>query len=430
VLLTFAAGAAAAATIVVTPSSPNWSVVQETPNGSGSFVTGPATTPIGAGSLQLTVGPSAGGVLASTLQEAGRRLDSLSALAYSAYVVSAPNTGITASMQIDIDYDVTDGTTAWQGRLVYDPGSTGIPVTAATWVTYNVQTAPAGWWSTGTPIVGNNPQAKACTQAAPCTWAQVLAAYPNAGIRALVGAFGVKLGNFGGAGTVAVDAVVIGATTYNFEPAGVPPPSTCGGFTDVSTSDIYCSSVEWMANRGVTLGCTPTQYCPNDVVLRASMALFMNRLGVVLTPLPALTQQQTGPVSIAPFAVLCQTADIAAATYARTAINQYTMNLSVTGTPTIYPVLSTDLGATWLVYANGLLATGAASAWTSVSSSVNRDIAAGESVRFGVAVVGTTATPVAGTNCQLNTVLVNRNPAQSPLDHAALKPLTDYVNKP
>lgn len=53
----------------------------------------------------------------------------------------------------------------------------------------------------------------------------------------------------------------------------------CGGFTDVLTSDSFCNSSEWLKNRGITLGCTATQYCPSQTVTRAQMALFMQRLG-------------------------------------------------------------------------------------------------------------------------------------------------------
>ena len=299
---------AAAATIVVTPATATWSLIVETPTASGTFVTGPATPPAGTGSLQLVNGASGGGILFSTLSHSGRRLDDIAALGYGAYVVSAASPSITASLQLDVDYDVTDGTTTWQGRLVYDPGSSGGTVPAATWIDYDTQAGPPRWWSTGTPIVGNTPLAKACSQASPCTWAQVLANYPNAAIRPLVGGFGVKLGNAGAAATVAVDRVVIAGTIYDFELAGTPPVSNCGGFSDVTTSDIYCGAVEWLKSRAVTLGCTATTYCPNDVVTRASMALFLNRLGTTLSPLPTLTQQQTAALPVVPFAVICQTA--------------------------------------------------------------------------------------------------------------------------
>jgi len=423
---------ASAATIVVTPATPTWSLIVETPTASGTFVTGPATPPAGTGSLQLVNGPSGGGILFSTLSHSGRRLDDIAALGYSAYVVSAAGPSITASLQLDVDYDVTDGTTTWQGRLVYDPGSSGGAVPAATWIDYDTQAGPPRWWSTGTPIVGNTPLAKACSQASPCTWAQVLANYPNAAIRPLVGGFGVKLGNAGAAATVAVDRVVIAGTIYDFEPTGTPPVSNCGGFSDVTTSDIYCGAVEWLKNRAVTLGCTATTYCPNDVVTRASMALFLNRLGTTLSPLPTLTQQQTASLPVVPFAVICQTAPTGAATYARTSVAQWSVNLldSSSGVlSSVYPVLSIDGGVNWLVYANGTAVNGGAGQWRNVAGTANADIGAGESPRFGIGVIGNSGVAIAASQCQLNTMLINRNPAQSPLDTTALRPLTDFVGR-
>jgi hypothetical protein len=70
-------------------------------------------------------------------------------------------------------------------------------------------------------------------------------------------------------------ALVLGVATA---PALAAP---CAGFTDLDDSSEFCVNVTWMKNRGVTLGCTPTQYCPNADVTRLQMAAFMNRLGDV-----------------------------------------------------------------------------------------------------------------------------------------------------
>lgn len=418
-----------AAAVIVSPTTPTWSIVQETPNGSGAFVTGPATPPLGSGSLQFTVGPAAGGVLARTVQHAGTPLASISALRYSFHVSSAPGTTIGPSIQIEIDYDGTDSTEAWQGRLVFDPGSYGQAVPQNQWVTMNAKTEPGGWFSTGTPIVGNVAQARLCGQGTPptCSWAQVLAAYPNAVIRPLIGIVGVKLGNFGGAGVAAVDELVIGDTTYDFETSSPPTASNCGNFTDVFASDIYCGSVEWLRNRGVTLGCTATTYCPGDFVPRSQMALFMNRLGTALTPLPSLTQQTTGALAAAPYWIVCSTGDVGAANHARTSINQWTFNATVSGLSTVYPVLSRDAGTTWFVYGPGLGIDGGG--LRAVAGTANADIGAGETMRFALGVIGPNGGTVAGSQCVHNAVMVNRNPADSPLDERPLRPLTDFVRR-
>ncbi len=67
-----------------------------------------------------------------------------------------------------------------------------------------------------------------------------------------------------------------------FPPAALSAP--CAGFIDVDDSNAFCPNVEWLKNRKVTLGCTSTTaYCPNDPVIRLSMAAFLHRLGNALT---------------------------------------------------------------------------------------------------------------------------------------------------
>lgn len=56
--------------------------------------------------------------------------------------------------------------------------------------------------------------------------------------------------------------------------------ANCDGFTDVdSANSTYCSAVTYLKDKGITLGCTGTQYCPNDYVTRLQMALFLQRMG-------------------------------------------------------------------------------------------------------------------------------------------------------
>lgn len=58
-------------------------------------------------------------------------------------------------------------------------------------------------------------------------------------------------------------------------PAATAAP--CAGFTDVDSASAFCASVAWMRNRGITQGCTPTLYCPNDGVTRLQLAAFLER---------------------------------------------------------------------------------------------------------------------------------------------------------
>lgn len=61
----------------------------------------------------------------------------------------------------------------------------------------------------------------------------------------------------------------------------IADPVPCGGFVDVQQGGELCNATEWMKNRGITLGCAPGYYCPNDVVTRGQLALFLRRASTV-----------------------------------------------------------------------------------------------------------------------------------------------------
>jgi hypothetical protein len=56
-----------------------------------------------------------------------------------------------------------------------------------------------------------------------------------------------------------------------------PPQPPSQRFTDVPPSNGFYSFIDRMAIRGVTLGCTPTAYCPTGQVTRSQMAAFLVR---------------------------------------------------------------------------------------------------------------------------------------------------------
>jgi hypothetical protein len=63
---------------------------------------------------------------------------------------------------------------------------------------------------------------------------------------------------------------------YLLATLGIPTPTTCTGrFTDVPCTVWYAPWVEELARRGITGGCSPTTFCPNDPVTRAQMAVFL-----------------------------------------------------------------------------------------------------------------------------------------------------------
>src|SRR5271169_5328806 len=53
----------------------------------------------------------------------------------------------------------------------------------------------------------------------------------------------------------------------------------CAGFTDVPASSPFCPDVTWITTYGITKGCAPSQFCPDENVSRLQMAAFMHRLG-------------------------------------------------------------------------------------------------------------------------------------------------------
>ena len=119
----------------------------------------------------------------------------------------------------------------------------------------------------------------------------------------------------------------------------------CAGFTDVP-NDTSCGGVTWIKNRGVTVGCTSTLYCPGQPVSRLAMALFMHRLGNVLTP-AAHGMEGTGTaLSLDTPTDICQTATAAATNYNRQLSGQahFSFVAPASGSLTIRITTSTNGG--------------------------------------------------------------------------------------
>jgi hypothetical protein len=214
-------------------ASRGFGFVTETPSGSGSYVSGPSGQD-GTGSAKLQV-DSTGAVALANGQFAGTGLDDFTFLSYKTYTKNASTHATT--LQLDVDYDSTDATTAFQGRAVFEPSVSGQAAIAAdTWQTWNPLTAPSGWWQTGNAIVGGTNVGQACTQAAPCSYAGLLAAYPNASVRPVTGqSVGQPVGggmylkagsSWSGGYTGNVDSLTVavniggtnGTVTYDLEP--------------------------------------------------------------------------------------------------------------------------------------------------------------------------------------------------------------------
>jgi hypothetical protein len=189
-----------------------WAAVQETATGGFALVNGPSTPPMGNGSASFVV-DSTGGMAFGTQQYLGTPLSQITTLSYSTYRASG-GAALAVSLQFNIDPDLTDGSTGWFGRLVFEPYYTET-VQTGTWQTWNAM-VQGKWWFTGAP--GNT----TCSIGSPCTWAGVLGAFPNIGIHATLGAVILKAGGgWTGGFTGNADALTIGVlgsnTTYNFE---------------------------------------------------------------------------------------------------------------------------------------------------------------------------------------------------------------------
>jgi hypothetical protein len=201
-----------------------WFGFNEGPDGSvgtTTLVSGPATPPAGIGSAQLTV-DSTGRASLATNAFRGTKLSQISALSYATYAPVA-NLNRQANVAFDVDYDTTDASTAFQGRLTFVRSSA---VPANTWTSINALT-DGTWFASGAP--GN----ATCGQGSPCTWSQVLSNYPNAGVRndsVAKGAMLLRLGGpISGGATAYVDDFSItrpsGTSEVDFEPGATISPS-------------------------------------------------------------------------------------------------------------------------------------------------------------------------------------------------------------
>lgn len=190
-------------------------------------------------------------------------------------------------------------------------------------------------------------------------------------------------------------------------------------FSDVPDSPASThDSVSWMFTRAITTGCAPGLYCPTSTVTRAQMALFMNRLGVALTP-TFLKVDAAGAFDLDTAATICATTAYTPTFPQRARIDGMA---SMTGpgpfTAAIRSVYSTDGGTTWLQPTPGssfgrpsISATGE---WGNASQNDILNLVAGTPYLFGVRVDRSTAdggtADVTNSRCITTVQITNRNP--------------------
>ncbi len=217
----------------------------------------------------------------------------------------------------------------------------------------------------------------------------------------------------------------------------VPLPSpalaqSCAGFTDVAAASPFCPNVEWLKNRGVTLGCTSTTlYCPTDPVTRLSMAAFMNRLGKALSPEVLTFEGTPGAIVLptnAPFATRCGTADSTIAVYPRSA----TVYATLTGLSDANAVAwkaravySTNGGATWQTAPSpvSIRASSGGNQWSGASAVASVDVTPGLAYRFAIEIARDDLLPGTAGNfvqsrCIVTATVDNRNGTSTPFDFA------------
>jgi hypothetical protein len=224
------------------------------------------------------------------------------------------------------------------------------------------------------------------------------------------------------AGAVFAGAIVGNAAAQN-----------CAGFTDVAAASGFCPNVEWLKNRGITLGCTlPTLFCPNDAVVRLSMAAFMNRLGKALTPEILYAEAAPGALVIPsspPLPRVCTTADSQPTVYPRYATFTASVTGLANGSPVAWraiPSYSTDGGATWADISPSMVlrASSAPVQWSGAAPDGSIAVVPGTSFRAAISIqrddllAGTTGDFV-DVRCQLTVVIDNANGTSSPYDGAS-----------
>lgn len=225
-----------AGTTVVKPSDTHgwyfWNDKNDSFTGSpGEFTTGPATPPMGSGSVRL--GPltddgttAAGHSVIATNEFFGVKLSNITTLSYSTYQ-SGPTLAI--AMQFDVRYRTTDA--SYGGRLVYEPYQNGAVAVGSGWQPWSP--LAGRWWASKTSAAGTGGAqvvalpAGNCGQSTPCTWAEILAAFPDA---VIAGRFLFKAGSNWNGFDGNVDGVTVGVNgsdaVFDFE-AEIPCTTVC-----------------------------------------------------------------------------------------------------------------------------------------------------------------------------------------------------------
>jgi hypothetical protein len=193
----------------------------------------------------------------------------------------------------------------------------------------------------------------------------------------------------------------------------------CAEFTDVDLASGFCGNVQWLKNRGVTLGCTATQYCPNDPVSRLQMAAFINRLGTAVQRVVLHAAQSAASATINAGGVVCQTSTYNVDAYRRTATPASVAFYHRAPTAvrvTTQLAYSRDGGANWIPFGQTLRATNAANEYAAQSPAGGAvALVRGQNVMFGILAAPSVAT-VNDAGCELLMKIDGVTDAIAPFD--------------
>jgi hypothetical protein len=211
--------------------------------------------------------------------------------------------------------------------------------------------------------------------------------------------------------------------------------AACGGFTDIPGGAIYCNAADWLSNRGVTVGCAAGLYCPNDPVTRAQMALFMQRLGDIISPQSYSDNvQSTGALTIDNRPAFCTTPDFPGNTpantnYPRVALITWSFegNASDPLTARVFSQTSFDSGGTFGTNEVNLKRVQAqAQGWVGTTATVKVAIPAGAAPRFRLRIdreAGTVTTGnFIGGRCNIAVMFMSVNGGALPYDAIPVGP--------
>lgn len=197
----------------------------------------------------------------------------------------------------------------------------------------------------------------------------------------------------------------------------------CAGFGDVDDSDLFCGNVQWVRNRQITLGCAVLgSYCPTEPVIRASMALFLQRMGLRLQPEFLQGAQAVGePIDPAPVRCVVTPLNLGWPRVIEGIGSFTTISNAGAADIAVQFVESTDLGMNWTpVSPLHAVSVGDGQSANLVLLLGPRLLAASTQYLYGLRISRVAGSPTAGNPsnglCRSLLSVGNRNPSTPPLD--------------